>query len=145
VVSEIENQGLDEELFNTLIEHNLQAPFYNMLGLKPSGLGRGWARYALTLDHRHCNAQGNPHGGVIATMVDTAMGNALATMGIRPLTAELTLHLVSSPSVGAQVVVEAEVVSIGSRLGFTRATVTWEDRIVATAQGCFANAGPVSP
>jgi len=138
-MSEIENRGLEEELFNTIIEHNLQAPFYNMLGLKPTGLGRGWARYALTLNHQHCNAQGKPHGGVIATMADTAMGNALATIGIRPLTAELTLHLIQSPSVGAQVVVEAEVVSTGSRLAFTRATVTDEGRIVATAQGCFVN------
>jgi len=144
-VSEIENRGLEEELFNVLVEHNLQAPFYNMLGLKPTGLGKGWARYSLTLNRQHCNAQGIPHGGVIATMADTAMGNALGTMGIRPLTAELTLHLINSPQVGAQVVVEAEVVSTGSRLGFTKAIVTCEGRIVATAQGCFVNAGPVGP
>ncbi|MGE5544155.1 MAG: hotdog domain-containing protein, partial [Bacillota bacterium] len=61
------------------------------------------------------------------------------------VTAELTLHLINSPQVGAEVVVEAEVVSSGSRLIFTRATVMSEGRIVATAQGCFVNAGPVNP
>lgn len=145
MVSDIENRDLDEELFNTLIDHNQRGPFYNMLGLKPSGLGKGWARHHLTLNQQHCNAQGKPHGGVIATMVDTAMGNAIATTGSRPVTAELTLHLIHSPQVGAEVVVEAEVVSSGSRLIFAKATVTSEDHIVATAQGCFVNAGPVTP
>ncbi|MGI6549952.1 MAG: PaaI family thioesterase [Syntrophomonadales bacterium] len=144
-MSEIENRGLEEDLFNALIDHNLKGLFYNMLGLRPTGLGRGWARHRLVLSEQHCNAQGKPHGGVIATMADTAMGTAIATTGNRPVTAELTLHLINSPQVGAEVVVEAEVVSIGSRVIFTKATVTSKDRIIATAQGCFVNAGPVKP
>ncbi|MGE5543620.1 MAG: PaaI family thioesterase, partial [Bacillota bacterium] len=93
-MSEVENRGLEKDLFNSLITHNQRGPFYNMLGLKPTGLGKGWARHCLTLSQKHCNAQGKPHGGVIATMVDTAMGNAIATTGSRPVTAELTLHLI---------------------------------------------------
>lgn len=143
-MSEVENRGLEEDLFRSMTHYLEYGPVYQLLGVKPRGLGNGWAKLSMLLDERHCNIQGKPHGGLMATVVDAAMGSSVGTAGRKPVTADFTIHFIHSPRIGQEIMIEAEVVSQGSRLIFTKAVVTADDLTMATAQGCFVEAGPVS-
>ena len=54
--------------------------FWRSLGIEPLAAGEGWVRLRLPLRDDLRNADGAPlHGGVIAALIDAAVGGALAT------------------------------------------------------------------
>lgn len=50
--------------------------FRKLIGLKSTAAREGYAVMELTVSPEHLNSQGAVHGGVIATMIDHAGGNA---------------------------------------------------------------------
>src|SRR5207249_12100006 len=56
--------------------------FWRHLGVAVEDARPGWVRLRLPVRNELCNAAGAPlHGGVLASLVDMAVGGALATMG----------------------------------------------------------------
>jgi uncharacterized protein (TIGR00369 family) len=81
-------------------------PIMATLGIDGLAVGPGWARFTMTPAPRHYNPIGSVHGGVAATLLDSAMGCAVhSTLGdgvgyttvdlsvkfVRPLTAQTGL------------------------------------------------------
>jgi len=54
-------------------------PAVAMLGMSLDELKRGRTVFSLVVDELHENPMGTMHGGLIATLVDTAMGCALSS------------------------------------------------------------------
>lgn len=77
------------------------------------------------------------HGGIIATLLDSAMTNCLLAKGIEALTAELTVRYHSSLCVGKDAVVTARVLRSRSAFYLLEAEVRQDDVTIATAQGKF--------
>jgi acyl-coenzyme A thioesterase PaaI-like protein len=50
-----------------------------LLGMRPTSMGDGRARFELQVADKHLNPKGTLHGGVIDSLADTAMGTALFT------------------------------------------------------------------
>ncbi|MEM9711151.1 MAG: PaaI family thioesterase [Actinomycetota bacterium] len=104
------------------------------------GEGRGSARIA-AVDERHVQPQGVVHGGVVFTLVDTAMGAAASSVlddGRFCATSDLQIRYLR-PAFGGSLAATAEVVNAGSRLVTVEGRVTdGDDRLIATATGAFA-------
>lgn len=85
----------------------------------------GVARVTLDVGDRHLNPHGTVHGGVIATLVDTAMGEAVATTadGERPATIDMTVAYLE-PAGPGRLVATAEVRKAGRRVTIVEADVT---------------------
>ncbi|MFB9273990.1 PaaI family thioesterase [Cohnella cellulosilytica] len=94
---------------------------------------------SLDVKPRHLNLIGILHGGVHATMIDSAMG--LAAMIARPNAGVVTTHLnlnYVAPVRSGRILVEAEIVHLSRRTATTQARVRTEDgELLAYGTGTF--------
>ncbi|AHM04625.1 hypothetical protein roselon_02289 [Roseibacterium elongatum DSM 19469] len=107
----------------TDLRPDLQEPAYALqahLGFDLTGWRQDWARVEMPLGAHLMNRQGLPHGGVHATLLDTAMGYAGCYTGdpaVRQmaLTLSLTVNFLARPA-GQHLIAE------GQRTGGGRST-----------------------
>jgi acyl-CoA thioesterase len=120
---------------------NKLSPFAELIGLKIDKLAENYCRLKLFLEDKCINYSGIIHGGVIATMSDTCMGIALRTVGLKPLTAELTINFLSSPRAGDELTAEGRIIHRGSTLIITECTVkkSYDNTDVARGRGIFVS------
>ena len=103
------------------------APAVALLGLSLEELERGRTVFSVVADELHENPMGTMHGGVVATLVDTAMGCALSST--LPAEATFTTIELSTNFVRAitqatgRVYAEGHVVHGGGRIATTEARV----------------------
>jgi uncharacterized protein (TIGR00369 family) len=103
----------------------------------------GEATASIEAGDDHLNAHGTVHGGVLASLVDTAMAAALVHASDdeqRPVTVSLTVTYLE-PAPPGRLAATARVRRLGGRLTIVEADIAAEDGSgVATALGTFANA-----
>ena len=105
------------------------------------GIG-GEAVAALDVSDRHLNPNGVVHGGVVFTLVDTAMGRATKSVleeGRICASIEVAVRYLR-PITGGRLVATASVLQAGRRIVHLegRVTVDGDDRPVAVVQASFA-------
>ncbi len=97
------------------------------LGIRLDSAGAGFTRYYLDPNPATINAMFTVHGGVLATLMDTAMGSAVFTTladGVAYTTLELKVNFIRSVALdGSRLTCEATAVHVGRR------TATAEGRI----------------
>jgi acyl-coenzyme A thioesterase 13 len=101
----------------------------------------------LRIEERHTNSRGICHGGMLATLVDLALGYAtLATGGPGShnrsfVTVNLSLDFAGSAKVGDWVESEVEVQKTGSRLAFANCYLLANGVRIVRANAIFALSG----
>ena len=102
--------------------------FAVLLGLTLEHVEEGRVTFAMTPGEAHLNPLGTVHGGLLATMLDSAMGCAVQSVlpaGGTYTTLQLDVKYVRSPALGqGPVVAEGTVVHAGRR------TATAEGRVL---------------
>jgi uncharacterized protein (TIGR00369 family) len=114
--------------------------FVETLGVHGRTADDGTARLELDATERHLNEAGTVHGGVLATLVDTAMGQAVRTTtgdGEVPATSQLTVTYLRPGQPGA-LVVTGRVRTRGKHLTVCEADVEQDGEAVAHAVATFA-------
>lgn len=87
---------------------------------------------------QHLNPHGTVHGGVLATMLDVAMGEAVAQAGGEsPVTVALTVTYLE-PGREGRLEATARVRKRGKRLLVVEGEVTQGDEVLADALGTFS-------
>jgi uncharacterized protein (TIGR00369 family) len=101
----------------------------------------GEVEISLEVEDRHRNLLGIVHGGVIATLADTATGLAYRTV-LEPGTAHVTTQLsvtYLAPGRTGRILARGRVVKRGRRIGYAEADVQTEDgTLLARATALFA-------
>ena len=97
--------------FNEFYEAN---PFLELLGVRVTNYERGRVRLDMDVKHEHTNVHHIAHGGVAATMIDTAMGIACFTCDKGVVTLEMNLSFIS-PVCEGRIYAEGEVIHNGKR------------------------------
>ncbi|MEM6438896.1 MAG: PaaI family thioesterase [Pseudomonadota bacterium] len=121
-------------------------PLQRLLGHAVTAWSEGFARVEMPLREMHGNRHGIPHGGVHATLLDTACGYAGAWTGDpdRPrhcMTLTLTVNYVGRAT-GERLIAEARVVGGGRRSFFAEAELRDEHGVlVATATSALRYRG----
>ena len=106
------------------------------LEIVPGEEGAGSVR--LEAREEHLNPHGTVHGGVLATMIDVAMGTAVATAGgASPVTVSLTVTYLE-PGQPGLLEARARVRKRGKRLMVVEAEVVQEGDVVADALATFS-------
>jgi uncharacterized protein (TIGR00369 family) len=125
------------------------APIAELVGMDLVELGDGRATFALDPAERHYNPLGTVHGGIAATLLDSAMGCAVHTTlndGERYTTLELKVNFVRAiTEATGRVVAEGSVIHRGGRVATAEARLTDEDgRLLAhgTSTCLMLNGGP---
>ncbi|MGI6549242.1 MAG: PaaI family thioesterase [Syntrophomonadales bacterium] len=137
------NQGIDERLFAVITETNSKAPFYLLTGITTKTLGPGWVEMAVQTRDEHGNPLGITHGGLVSTLADAAMANAVRTTGKKGVTVNYGINFFTTAPMGKEMVGRGRVDRIGSHLYFASAEVVCEDKVIATTQGTFYIVGEI--
>jgi uncharacterized protein (TIGR00369 family) len=127
------------ELMNALLAGDLPAPgFAVTLGIEPIAFAEGRAAFALDPGPEHLSPLGTVHGGILSTLLDSAVGCAIhTTLGARDLftTVDLDVKFVRPVRSGQQrITAEARTVHVGGRIA------TAEGRIVDADGTLYAHA-----
>ena len=107
-------------------------------------LREGYARLSLTLEPRHTNPNGVMHGGVITTMMDSALGAALGSLrgpeaSRSPhATVEMNASFLAGARPGDKIVVEGRVLRLGKTIAFGEAEARRGDELIAKGRLTFA-------
>jgi uncharacterized protein (TIGR00369 family) len=94
----------------------------------------------LRLAKPHTNSRGLPHGGLIASLADNAMGYSCGqVMGWTTsfVTVSLAVDYVGSAKTGQWLAVECEVIKTGSTLCFAQSLIKADDIVIARASATF--------
>lgn len=97
-------------------------------------------RIGFRVEHRHCNFAGGCHGGMIATLLDIALGRnvlALTDAALAP-TVSLTIDFTRGAMEGDWLESRTRIVRRTRRLVFCDATLEGAKGTVARASGIFA-------
>jgi uncharacterized protein (TIGR00369 family) len=107
------------------------APVAELLGFTLTELGEGQASFELDPGERHYNPLGTVHGGIAATLLDSAMGVAVHTTlgeGQRYTTLELKVNFVRAiTEETGRVVATGSVIHRGGRVATAEARLTDAD------------------
>lgn len=113
--------------------------FRELLGLQVGELIDGTSTVTLEAEAQHLNTYGSVHGGAIATLVDVAMGGAVAAAGAdAPVTIEMKVTYLE-PGRPGRLRADAKVRKRGKRITIVEAEVTQGDELVALALGTFTS------
>ncbi len=115
-------------------------PVWKLLGMNVTEASEGRATVQLPLRSDLLQAMGHVHGGILMTILDSAMAAALGTLlrpGVMSVTAQLNTHFIS-PGSGPVLRATGKVVRKGAQLAVTEGKVfDVNDRLVAMASAQF--------
>ena len=114
--------------------------FRSVLDIREQTADDGSARIEMVASDRHLNAAGTVHGGVLATLVDMAMGDAVrSSTGASdvPATSQLTVTYLR-PGEPGSLIVTAEVRKQGEHLTVCEADVEQGGKPLVHALATFA-------
>lgn len=112
--------------------------FREHIALQVEAGKEGSGHVYLDAAEEHLNPHGTVHGGVLASMIDVAMGTAVATTGGEsPVTVSLTVTYLE-PGQPGRLEARARVRKRGKRLIVVEAEVVQGDDVVADALATFA-------
>jgi uncharacterized protein (TIGR00369 family) len=130
---------LSEEQLDHLARYfNEEVTFSRHIGAKVEEVEPGRSVISIDVEDVHQNGAGTLHGGVYASLIDTAMGlSVLALVGVRTATIQMNVHFLGAVNEG-RITCKSEV------LHRTRRTATAEARVrdvdgnlVALGTGAF--------
>ena len=113
--------------------------FTDLVGADAPTAEDGQARLEVDVNERHLNPAGSVHGGMLATLVDTAMGAAVrsAVEGEVPATSHLSVTYLR-PGKPGRLLVTASVRKRGESLTVCEADVTQDGKSLVHALATFA-------
>lgn len=103
--------------------------------------GEGTDRvFALRVEERHLNQAGAAHGGLLATLVDFAIGRAVQASADAEgaVTVSLTTDFLGPARAGDWVEARTEVERLGGRLAFADCSLSVEGREVVRGRAVYA-------
>ena len=115
-------------------------PFNRLLGTRCLLKEEGKSRYELSLGPDHLNRRGVAHGGVVASLLDTALGAAvISTIASEEWCGTLELSIqFREPVLPGTVTAEGRMVRRGRTIAFAEGEIRDEaGRVLATAHGVW--------
>jgi uncharacterized protein (TIGR00369 family) len=115
--------------------------FYRWIGVELVDASAGHVEIGFEAGPEHLNLQGLVHGGILATLADSAMGLAVRTVlepGRRHVTVQLGIEFLA-PGRPGRIVAHGRSVKVGSQIGFAEADVVDPGgRMLARAQSTLS-------
>ena len=131
----------EDPVLEDLRERMAASPFHGWMGMTLVEAREGVVELTLEAQPHHLNLQGLLHGGVLATLADTAAGLAVRTKletGRRHVTIQLGVQYLSAGGSGT-IVARGRTVRVGRQIATAEAEIhDANGRLLATAQATVA-------
>ena len=127
-----------EQLEHLTRYFNEEVTFSRHIGAKVQEVEPGRSVISIDAGDVHLNGAGTLHGGVYASLIDTAMGlSVLALVGVRAATIHMNVHFLGAVG-GGRITCKSEVVHRTRRTATAEAKVyDAEGNLVALGTGAF--------
>ena len=133
--------GTDDAIEEDLRRRIAASLFHSGFGVEVERASSGEVRLSWHARDEHRNLQGLVHGGVLATLVDMAMGLAVRTVvgeTRRHVTIEMTVHYLR-PAAPGKLHAVGTTQRVGSQIAFADGTVfDAHDRVLVRATGAYS-------
>lgn len=134
------NKGIDEDLFNKLIEINEKTPFHKLMGVFIIEIGKGFAMTGVKIEEKHLNPLNIAHGGVLFTLMDITMGMAARTLGKQVITVEMNINYIAPANIGDEVKATAKMLHVGNKTSVAVCEAYSQNgKLLASARETFFN------
>jgi uncharacterized protein (TIGR00369 family) len=103
---------------------------------------------ALKIEAKHLNLRGIAHGGMLASLADSALGIAVSLSRTPPLpvvTVNLSIDFAEPAKPGDWVEAHVDIQRVGTRLAFANCYLKVGERRILRASGVFAVVEPQQP
>ncbi|NHN49115.1 hydroxyphenylacetyl-CoA thioesterase PaaI [Halostella sp. JP-L12] len=110
-------------------------PFCESVGIELASLEPGRAETTLTVEERHLNFHGTPHGGAVYALADAAFAAASNSRGETAVALETNVSYLAAAEVGDRLTAVAEETHAGDSTAEYGVDVSTEDERVATFRG----------
>jgi len=137
------NTGVEEPLFNYILHSIRKTAYYQLLGIELTLLGPGYAELSVRAGETHTNPLGKIHGGLIMSIADAAMGNAIRSLGITGVTSDCSVAFPGAAQLGDLITARGKVVKAGRNLLFAEALVYANDKLIGQSKGTFYKIGDI--
>ncbi len=131
-----------------MTDERRRSSFSAHIGAEVEELREGYARLSIVLETRHTNPNGVMHGGVITTMMDSALGAALSALRGEEAsrsphaTVDMNASFLAGARPGDRIVVEGRVLRLGKTIAFGEAEARSKDgELIAKGRMTFAIRG----
>lgn len=131
------NAGLDQKLFEYLQNSIKDTAYYKLLDIKLHKLAPGSAEIIVVAGSQHTNPMGLIHGGLITSIADAAMGNAIRSLGIVGVTVDLSTAFTASARLGDTITAQGRVLKSGKTMIFAEAEVYAGENLVGHSKATF--------
>lgn len=137
------NNGVEKWLFDFITESIGSTSFYKLLGVELVELGVGEATLKVKTSEEHTNPLGKIHGGLLMSIADAAMGNAIRSLGYKSVSVDVSTSFMSSATVGDEILAKGTILKAGRNLIFAEAAVISNDKPIVQCKGTFYNLGEI--
>jgi uncharacterized protein (TIGR00369 family) len=110
--------------------------FPRLAGVEIDDIQPGRAVFHLDVGEQHLNGSGAVHGGVHATIMDSAMAVALIALGLRVSTTQMTVNYLG-PVTGERITCTAQLTHRTRRTALAEARIHDGDTLIALATASF--------
>jgi uncharacterized protein (TIGR00369 family) len=131
------NNGLDGRLFAYLQKSVKETAYYKLLRIQLQSLAPGNAEFRVEAGPEHTNPMGLIHGGLITSLADAAMGNAVRSLGIKGVTVDMSTAFIAAARVGDTIFARGKVLKSGKNLIFTEALIYAGDNLAGHGKATF--------
>jgi acyl-CoA thioesterase len=118
-----------------------RVPFLDLLNIRAVAAQRGRAEFEMTVEDHHLRTLGLLHGGVTATLLDTALGYAAVTTAPEKhyvLTVQLNANYIRPSWRGETLRATGEIIHTGRQTAVARGEIRTSDgKLVAAGSGTF--------
>lgn len=128
----IANNELIKEFFK-----KIESPFDKKLGVKLIDAQESRVVIELGVNQDLTNSSGIVHGGVTASLCDTAMGASIMTLGVDPVTVEMKLNYLYPGGTDSKLIAIGKVVKQGRTLIIAEGDVYCKDKLIARSLGTY--------
>jgi len=127
----------DAIVFNEILSRAVKAPFNKKLGIKMTKVQKGSVELELDTSRDLANGLGIVHGGVTASLCDSAMGFAAMTLGVFPVTVEMKLNFLSPGSIDERLIAKGKIIKEGKTLIIADGEVYNGGKLIAKSLGTY--------
>lgn len=134
------NNGLDNELFESILETNKTTNFHQLLDMNIVELGIGSSVLEVLISEKHLNPIGIAHGGVMFSIMDASMGMAARTIGKDVVSLEMNINFIAPVNESDTIKTYSKILHAGQKTTVaTCEAYNQKNELIATARETFYN------
>ncbi len=139
-----ETRPVETKLARYIAKSVEDSPFYKFMGISIADMSEGRMVFQIDCEEKHCNAIGLVQGGLLLTLADGAMGNAVRTIGFIGVTIDLSSSFIKPCPFGQLIRAEGTIIKANKSLVYTQARVYSSESLLLAAQGTFFIKAPLN-